>query len=211
MIINHDDTRYRKKWHSMNNNKFDGAFFYSKEICKYMIPNVKTTRNWITINADVGLDHSIVFIHNNLHPENYNYLKDYKDLILVCGVEETQDKVRHLGTPIYLPLSVKVDEVAKYKTKKTRDTAYVGRRPKRDKLRFPSGTDYIENLPRTKLLELMAQYQKIYAVGRTAIEGLILDCEILPYDTRYPDVTRWKILDTLDAAEILQQKLNEVD
>ena len=86
MIIDHNDRRYRDKWNLMEGNKYNGAFYYSKEIVANIIPNVKTDRNWITVNVQgAGADHAIVFIHNNLHPENYDWLQTYgyKDLILV--------------------------------------------------------------------------------------------------------------------------------
>jgi len=210
MIINHEHYGYTHKWRDDNVNRYNGAFYYSQEICKYMIPNIKTDRHWVTVNADLGADHAIVFIHNNLHPQRYDYLQRYEDLILVCGIPETMEKVAHLGTPIYLPLSVKVSDVVKYRTAKTKDTAFVGRKVKRENIELPDNIDYLENLPRTTLLKKMAEYKKIYAVGRTAIEGKILGCEILPYDPRFPE-DRWEIVDTMDAVKILQERLNEVD
>ena len=88
-IIDHDNAVYRSKWINSGVHRWNGAFFYSKEITKYFIPNIKTDRNWVTVNIDRAMDHSIVFIHNNLHPERYDYLKQYKDLVLVCGIPET--------------------------------------------------------------------------------------------------------------------------
>lgn len=66
---------------------WNGAYYYSCEIVKNIIPRVETDRNWVTINA-MGMckDHSIVFIHNNTRPQLYDWLKDYKDLVLVCGI-----------------------------------------------------------------------------------------------------------------------------
>ena len=105
MIISHNSPGYKK----LNNaSRWNGAYYYSKEIVKNIIPRVHTTYNWVTINTNECADHSIVFIHNNLHPEHYDYLEQYKDLILVVGVPETLPKVAHLGKAIYLPLSVDV-------------------------------------------------------------------------------------------------------
>lgn len=210
MIIDHNNIDYQAKIKKIGRGKHNGAYYYSKEIVERIIPSIKTDRNWITVNIGSGLDHSIVFIHNNKKPENYEHLAKYKDVILVCGVRETMEKVKHLGKPIYLPLSVNVSEVERYKTRKTKDAAFVGRRTKRTDT-LPRGIDYIENLPRTELLEEMAKYRNIYAVGRTAIEAKILGCKVLPYDKRYPHPQRWRILDSLDAAEILQEKLDRID
>ena len=132
MIVDTDHPKYLDKWRWQNTGKWNGAYYYSKEIVKYFIPNIKTDRHWITVNVKgVGADHAIVFIHNNLHPENYSWLKKYDDLILVCGLPETMDKVRHLGTPIHLPLSVDVREVEQYKREKDKGVCYAGRKGKR--------------------------------------------------------------------------------
>ena len=212
MLIDHSYPAYRKKWLLNGKNRWNGAFYYSKEIVDNIIPLVKTNRNWITINIpNVGCDHSIVFIHNNLHPEYYDWLKNYNDLLLVCGIPETCEKMSHLGTAIYLPLSVNVEEIQQFITEKTEEIAFVGRKTKRKGCAFPENTHYIEGLPRKELLSKMANYKKVYAVGRTAIEAKVLGCEILPYDPRFPDPSRWKILDNKDAARILQSLLDEVD
>lgn len=212
MIIDHNHPRYREKWQRSGVNRYNGAFYYSKEIVKYIIPNVQADRNWITVNIPgVGRDHAIVFIHNNKHPEHYDWLQQYDDLVLVCGVESTLEKVAHLGTPIYLPLSVKVDYVKRFITDKTEDTAFVGRPAKRNGIDLPKGTVMLEGMNRTNLLRQMARFERVYAVGRCAIEAKILGCEILPYDQRYPDPDIWQVVDVRDAAKELQRKLNEID
>lgn len=214
MIIDHNDRRYRDKWNLMEGNKYNGAFYYSKEIVENIIPNVKTDRNWITVNVQgAGADHAIVFIHNNLHPENYDWLQTYgyKDLILVCGVPETCEKVAHLGTPIYLPLSIDVEYVKQFKTAKTRKIAYAGRRTKRRNAKLPKGIDYIEGIKREEFLKLIAKYDTVYAVGRSAIEAKALGCKLKAYDPRFPKVSFWKVIDNKTAAKMLQEKLDEID
>lgn len=212
MIISHEHRRYIAKHNQIGKGRYNGAYYYSREICRYIIPFIRTKRNWITINIpNVGVDHSIVFIHNNVHPEHYDWLSRYDDLILVCGVPETCKKVAHLGRAIYLPLSVKVSEVEQYRCEKTKDTAYVGRKGKRNNIPFPLHTDFIEGLPRDKLLKELAKYRKVYAVGRTAIEAKILGCEILPYDQRFPNPGIWQIVDSSDAKDILQKQLDVLD
>lgn len=212
MIINHDTTEYRKKWERAFFNQWNGAFFYSKEICKYIIPSIKTDRNWITVNVKgVGCDHAIVFVHNNLHPEHYDWLSKYDDLILVCGVRETCQKVKHLGKAIYLPLSVDVEDVKKYRTEKTKDIAFAGRRAKRKGIKLPKDIEYLEGLPRTEFLKELAKFRRVFAVGRVAIEAKILGCKVLPYDERYPYPRRWRILDSRDAVPILQEKLDKAE
>ena len=211
MIVNHEDKDYAARRWAVSVNKYNGAYYYSKEICGIMIPRVKTDRSWITVNAFKACDHAIVFVHNNLHPERYNWLTKYHDLIMVCGIPETCDRVSHIGTPVYLPLSVDVEEVETYRTEKTKEAAFVGRPSKRLGKSFPQRVDYLEGMPRRKLLAEVAKYRKVYAVGRSAIEAKILGCEVLPYDDRFPDPDRWQILDTREAADILQGKLNGLD
>lgn len=219
MIIDHDHPEYRKKWLDCGLERYNGAFYYSKEIVKSIIPNVETDRNWITVNIPpYGCDHAIVFIHNNLRPENYEWLRHYKDLVLVCGVEETCEKVAHLGKAIYLPLSIDVEYVKQFKLPKeqrTKKAAFVGRRSKRLDARMceklPEDIDYLEGIKRQDLLPLVAQYDTIYAVGRAAVEAKCLGCRLKAYDPRYPKVGIWKPLDNKEAAKILQEKLDEID
>lgn len=215
MIISHMHPKYRRKRENMAGGKYNGAFYYSREIVKNIIPNVETDRNWITINIKgCGADHAIVFIHNNLHPENYEWMKKYKDLVLICGVPDTCRKVQHLGKPIYLPISIDMEYIKQFqipKKDKTKDAAFAGRKSKKRGLELPKGIDYLEDLPRERLLPRMAEYRTIYAVGRTAIEARALGCIVKPYDPRYPDPELWQVLDNRETAHMLQIHLNMLD
>ncbi len=213
MIIDHTNLMYVKKWEYAKEHRFNGAYYYSTEIVHNIIPRVKTDRNWITINVPgVASQHTIVFIHDNLKPRSsYRWLTNSRDLVLVCGVKETMDKVRKFGTPIYLPLSIDVDYVKQFKTKKTKDTAYVGRMGKPGTSSLPEGTDFITGKRREELLKELAPYRKVYAVGRCALEAKVLGCEILPYDKRYPDPSVWEVMDNKAAAKILQAELDRID
>lgn len=206
-IFSHESPEYVK-----GNYKINGANLYSGEIVKYFIPNIKTDRNWVTINlAGHAYDHSIVFIHNNLKPEIYEWLTNYKDVILVCSQPETMEKVKDYGYPIYVPLSVPVDYVKTFAVdEKTKVKAYAGRKGKYAS-RNARNCDRLEDLSHSELLSEMAKYQFIYAVGRTAIEAKILGCKILKYDPRFPDTSRWKILDTMEAVKILQKELDKAE
>lgn len=213
-VIDHNHRGYKFiSGHLNKGEQYNGAYYYSVEIGKYFIPNIKTDYNWITINTPYyGMDHSIVFIHNNRDTEKlYNWLSEYKDLILVCGVPSTMEKVAHLGTPIYLPLSVDVKEVQSHnKYKKTRDYAFAGRLPKRIGHTLPKDCPLIGGIPRNKMLDTMSRYKKIYAVGRTAIEAKVLGCEIGVYDDYFPDPSFWKVVDSMEAVKMLQEKLDEL-
>ena len=213
MIYDHNAKPYRAQWKLSGDDKFNGAYYYSQEIVNNIIPLIETDRPWVTVNAAAQCeDRAIVFIHDNLTPEEtYSWMSQYDDLILVCGVPETCERVAHLGTPIYLPLSIDVEEVKQYKVKrKTKKIAFAGRKSKKT-YRLPIDIDYLEGMPREMLLAEMAKYKKVYAVGRTALEAKALGCEILPYDDRYQDPEIWQVLDNTDAAKILQEKLDEID
>lgn len=211
MIIDHTHELYKSKRDILGGGKYNGAYYYSREIVERIIPNVDTDRDWVTINVGTASDRCIFFVHNNLHPENYEYLSKYKDVVLVCGVRETVDKVRHIGKAIYLPLSINVEEVERYKTEKTKGTAFAGRRAKLRQGDIPSDVDILSGLERAELLTEMAKYERVYAVGRTAIEAKVLGCKVLPYDKRFPSTTRWRVRDNLEAAKILQEKLDKID
>ncbi len=216
MIIDHTHYKYRRRRELLPKaQRHNGAYYYSREIVKNIIPLVETDRNWITINIQgVGADHSIVFIHNNLHPENYDWLKyyGYKDLVLVCGIKETCEKVAHLGTAIYLPLSIDVDYVKQFMAEeRTKKAAFAGRRSKANAEKLPADIDYLCGMKRPQLLAAMAEYKQIYAVGRTAIEARALGCTIKAYDERFPNPRRWKVVDNKDAAKMLQKQLDRID
>lgn len=213
MIIDHNNLMYRKQWEYAGEHRFNGAYYYSKEIVENIIPNVKTNRSWVTINAATPqISNAIVFIHDNLKTvDTYRWLQNSYNNIMVCGVKDTMKKVAHLGTPVYLPLSIDTEYVSQFKTKKTKDTAYVGRKGKPGTENLPKGIDYLSGLPREELLEEMAKYKKVYAVGRCAIEAKCLGCEILPYDKRYPDPSVWEVIDNRDAAKMLQLELDKID
>lgn len=211
MIISHDHPRYQILRATMGSNRYNGAYYYSVEIVNNIIPRVDTARNWITINIPgVGCDNAIVFVHNNKHASHYEWLSEYKNLVLVCGIPETVDMVKHLGKAIYLPLSIDIEAVSKYKREKDKDVAFAGRRTKAQNI--PEGVEVVAGLERPQFLYELARFRKAYAVGRVALEALALGAEeILPYDPRFPDVTRWKLMDNSDAAMILQKELDKID
>lgn len=216
MIINHLSPEYQNILKRYNVTvAYNGAYFYSEEICKNIIPYIKTDYNWVTINCGVAMDHSIVFIHNNINPHSYDYLLNYKDLILVVGQKKTKRKVKYLSDKvIYLPLSVDVNYIKMFRQKhKPYNLAFVGRRSKRfyKTVEFNEKCDYLEGMERPRLLNHIALYKRVYAVGRCALEAKILGCEILPYDSRYPDPSIWVVLDNSEVIPMLQKELDKLE
>lgn len=208
IITSHEDPVYLKT----AGPHLNGAYFYSKEIVERIIPEVRTSRPWVTINVPGKCaDGAIVFVHNNLNAGIYSWLAGYEDLILVCGVPETSAKVKHLGRPIYLPLSIDVEEVSRYRTEKKFGRCFAGRPIKSTGHVFPRDTVMLRGLEREELLSRMAEFREVYAVGRCALEAKALGCEVLPYDPRFPDPDFWQVLDNREAAKILQTKLDEIE
>lgn len=209
MIFSHESPEYRDNVRNKNH----GAFYYSEEIVKYFIPTIKTNRNWVTVGYDGKcFDHSIVFAHSNLYPHVYGYLEQFNDLILVCSWYQQMEAVKQWGKPVFLPMSVDVEYVRQFKREKDRDICFAGRMEKcTDELRYTPGLDFITEIDRVRFLTELARYRRVYAIDRVAIEAKILGCEVLPYDKRFPDPDFWRVIDSREAAVMLQGILDKVD
>ena len=215
MIIDHNHPDYMKLRNKISNGKHNGCWYYSKEIVDNIIPNVKTWRDWNTVGRDLpGMhDHMIVFLHDNSTPWNYNWLKNYKDLVLVCSSEYTKDSVIYSGHTILLPMSVDTEYVKKFRTKKTKDTCFVGNVWVKENThtKIPEDVVYLQNMPREKLLTELAKFRNAFCIDRCAIEAAVLGCNLIPIQTSYSVDNVGSILDNRDAAKILQRELNKID
>lgn len=192
----------------------NGAYYYAKELNDRVIPKIKTNRNWVLLNVPkCCYDNSIVFIHNNKNPERYFWLKDYKNLILVCSNIKTLKFMIEMFPQfhcIYIPLSVDVNYVKQFKAKrKTREIAYFGRMEK-----FPENwkknVDKLYSEDRESLLKEVAKYKSVYAIGRCAIEAKILGCKVLPHPGEYENIS-FEVIDNEEIIPELQRLLNEID
>lgn len=213
MIIDHNSRGYQERWSKLGADRHNGAYYYSREIVENIIPLVKTDRNWVTVypwkQPEQIPGHSIFFVHSNIRLWMYDFLYRVDDVVLVCGIPETAEALARFHEKVlYLPLSVDVADVKKHQLTKRFEVAFAGRPIKGVRLH---GMSKLQGLPREELLYKMSMYRKLYAVGRTAIEGKVLGCEILPYDDRFPDPSRWEILDNTTAAQILQEKLKKIE
>lgn len=191
----------------------NGAHIYSELICKYFVPNIVTDRNWVTINCEKAVDNSIVFIHSNLNTEKkYAYLKNYKNLILVCSQKSTCRAVENLGKTIYLPLSIDLDYIKSFRSNiKDRQCCYAGRKGKCGMDALPKHIDYLCDISHEELLARMAHYLYVYAVGLTALEAKALGCNVLPYDQRFPDPSVWVVRDIKQMIPVFQNLLNNLE
>lgn len=206
MIISHKNNEYKLLCEN-------GAHIYSQLICKYFVPNIKTDRNWVTINCGKAVDNSIVFIHSNINTtKRYSFLKNYKNLILVCSQHSTCRAVENLGKVLYLPLSIDLDYVQSFnKNIKDHWACYAGRKGKCCFHNLPENIDYLWDIPHEELLTKMSKYRYVYAVGLTALEAKALGCNVLPYDDRFPDPKVWVVRDTKKIISEFQKKLDLIE
>ena len=211
---------FRKAFCPGENGAHNGAYYYSKEIVKNIIPNVTTWRPWDTLGMRPtrSMDHAIVFLHHcRSWDKVYKWLDRYKDQVFVCSTRPTYEwAISKRKKAIFLPLSIDVEYVKQFRAEKTKGACYAGnrwafKREDEDK-NIPDNVDFPPaNLPREELLKFIAQYKELYAIGRCALEGLVLGCKIKPFYHVYPDPGYWNVLDNIDAAKILQQELCRLD
>ena len=215
MIIDHNHPGYLEIRNKAKKGKNNGCWYYSNEIVNNIMPRVKTWRGWNTVGRELdGMqDHMIVFLHDNAYPWNYDWLKNYKDLVLVCSSKYTLDSVIYSGHTILLPMSVDTEYVKQFRTKKTKDTCFVGNEwvKTNTSTKIPKDVVYLRNMPREKLLTELAKFRKAYAIDRCAIEAKVLGCELLELETAYSVDNVGSILDNRDAATILQKELDKLD
>lgn len=222
MIIDHNHPEYIKLRKKTGKGKYNGCYYYSKEIVENIIPNVKTDRDWNTVGKDItGMhDGMIVFLHDNSTPWNYEWLHKYEDLVLVCSSQYTADSVKYSGHTILLPMSIDTEYVKRFRVKKkTRDICFVGNVWVKDNIRsmaYPSVTlpdkiDFFSGLKREKLLKKLAKYRRCMAIDRCAQEAVTLGCELVEIDTRYHCDNIGVVLDNREAAKILQRELDKLD
>ena len=219
IVIGTNNLQYRSYRKAFKSGGHNGAYYYAKEIEKYFVPAVETRRHWDVLGMRLTnhLDHALVFVHHNRNMDDvYKWMERYTDLVVVASQKHVYDWAISRGyKAILLPLSVDVEYVKKFAEPKTKEACYAGNRwrfKEEDIAKYvPSNVDFpLKDLPRNELLRFIAPYRKCYAIGRCAIEARVLGCEILKCDSRY-EPEDFQILDSREAAKILQQKLDEID
>ena len=222
MNITHEHPEYmalREKQDPKHRN--NGCWWYSNEIVKNIIPRVKTNREWNTVGRELDGMHDgmIVFLHDNSTPWHYEWLKKYKDLVLVCSSNYTRQSVIYSGHTVFLPMNIDTRYVKKFKRfrRKTRDTCFVGNSWVYKNLRrsIPHSVDFLSGMERQELLKELARYKKAYAIDRCALEARVLGCEVRPTQVRYGctlySTDLDKPLDNRKAAKMLQAELDKID
>lgn len=211
-IISHESP----EWTKLNIPHTNGAYWYSKELLEKVVPNIKTDRNWVLINAEhTCLDHSIVFIHNNAHPERYEWLAPYKDLILVCSSYKTLGTMIEMFPKfhtIFIPLSIDVEYVKQFKPKrKSKKVCYYGRLEKCPvKILEDDSIIKISGDNRDDLLKEVGKFKTVYSIGRCALEATALGCNVISHEGEYEGM-KINLLDNKHIIPELQRLLNEID
>lgn len=203
--------------------RHNGLWYYAHTLQDKLVPLIRTNRPVDVIGKQAcgTEDHAIVFIHTNVPCEKeYPWLANYKDLILVTSIPQTQDILQSMFPQhkvILLPVSIDSDQLAHLKdTPKDQEAGYFGNawKFKQKDLQelVPPEVHRFGTMPREQMLEVMAHYKKVYAVGLTAIEAQFLGAEILQCDSRFPDpMSTFHKLDYREAANMLQAQLDEID
>lgn len=57
----------------------------------------------------------------------------------------------------------------------------------------------------------MSHYRYVYAVGLTALEAKVLGCNVLPYDSRFPDPRVWVVRDIKQMVPEFQKLLDKLE
>ena len=219
IIIDTNNETFIRKNKRLKKGMFNGAYYYSQEIVKNIIPYVKTKRPWDTLTMrKIGtVNGAICFLHQCIEMDKaYDWLKGYEDLVLVASSPYVYDWAIQNGyKAIYLPLSIDTEYVKQFKTKKTKDTCFCGNiwKFRKDEIAetIPEGVDFQPpNICREELLRFMAPYKKVYAIGRCALEARCLGAEILQCYKKFP-VEHWELIDNKEAAKMLQVELDKID
>lgn len=195
----------------------NGAHYYAKEIEDLILPHIEADVFIVTTGGTVQpkkVPDGCVFVcHHNVMPvEVYEKFLD-RGILWVCSKPSTVEKLEEVGEKaVYIPLSIDTQYVENFKTKKTKDIAFVGNfwNFKEKYLEsLPLNVHHVGGLSRERLLKEMAKYRRVIAEGRCNMEAQVLGCEVeLPdYDNPKIDVIPRKVLDSRDAISFWRQVL----
>jgi hypothetical protein len=218
-VIGTEADRYLRWVGRSRGGSYNGAYYYAVEIEDIILPALDLGRGTIiTAGANLQMprrvhEGTVVVCHNNQDPEVQYKLLLGKDILWICSKPSTVDKLAKVGeNSVYIPLSIDTRYVEKFKTKKTKDTAFVGNRWsfKYDYLHsLPPEIDQLSNLPRETLLAEMAKYRKVIAEGRCLMEAQVLGCEVEIPDYKDPSIGAIfrEVFDTIDAIPLWAETL----
>lgn len=216
IIQDHNSYEYLEARSKLKLGKHNGAYYYSKEIVENFIPKIKTDLNWQTINHQTAPDNCIVFVHSNNALHRYDYLLNYKNVVLVCSTNHSKDKLISKGhrQVIYVPLSIDTEYLDKFKSETKSGEIACGNiwafTDETKKYFRDNNIIHYHDLQRDELLTLMGKSKRVYAIGRTAMEAIYLGAEVIQPDKEYP-VEKYDTYYTQDdAIRIMQEQLDNL-
>jgi hypothetical protein len=184
-----------KKWYNRQGvTRNNGSYWYAKEIENIILPYINKKLFIVTAAAKLYSpieipDGSIVVCHDNRTPEkSYGNLFN-KNILWICSKYSTVKKMKSFGErATYVPLSIDTEYVKKFKSKKTKEAAFVGNAwgfKKSYLASLPKDITQLSNLEREDLLKAMAKYKYVIAEGRCLMEAQVLGCkcEVPKYET----------------------------
>lgn len=218
IVIGTQAERYQLWRYSKTTGIYNGAYYYAKEIEDIILPAIDREIYIVTVGGTLQTRKSIpngavVVCHNNQNPAGAYMNLFGKDILWICSKESTVPKLTaHGENAVYVPLSIDTEYVSKFKTKKTKDMAFVGNRwgfkeAYLDSL--PDNIDQLSGMERTDLLREMAKYKRVIAEGRCLMEALVLGCkgEIPEYNDSKLGAIYREPLDSRDAIPYWREAL----
>lgn len=215
-VVGTDSVKY-KSWRSMRSGGINnGAYWYAKEIEDIILPALDMNLYVITAGSTLHKanevpNDALVICHSNDKPRNSYMHLFHKNILWVCSKPSTVLIMQSYGEKaVYVPLSIDTEYVKQFKTKKTREIAFVGNAwgYKSDYLAsLPKDVHQLTNLPRDQLLTEMAKYKTVIADGRCNIEAQVLGCKVqLPKYDKFETIER-EVVDSRDAIPYWQEAL----
>jgi hypothetical protein len=198
-------------------NIHNGAYYYAREIEDIILPRFSYMSLFIitaggTLQAPREIPDGAVFVcHHNQNPKEVYGAYFGKNILWVCSKPSTVEKLEKSGEKaVYIPLSIDTKYVEKFKTKKTKDIAFVGNAWsfKDDYLAsLPKNIDQLSGMKRDDLLAEMAKYRRVIAEGRCNMEAQVLGCEVEIPDYKDPSIGAIprEVLDTRGAIPYWQE------
>lgn len=213
------DPNYQRLYDALGPSaRYNGLWYYSQTLEKYLVPRVKTDRPWnlIGLKPCGGVDNMIVIVHNNIEPgKEYNWLRKFRNTVCISNIRRAAEEVSQYSYSIYMPPCIDIKEVRSFGKgiKKDQDTCFAGNpwpkyRTEIDKY-VPAWVHRFGPMPREEFLPILAHYKNAYAIGVTAAEARALGCNILKRSDEF-DPEDFPLIDCKDAAKCIEHALDLV-
>lgn len=194
IILGTQSPKYKRWWLRQGDGRFNGAYWYAKEIEDIILPEIKSNAFINTVAVAIHLPYQIpigafVVAHDN-HQTIQRYRKLFnKGITWICSLDTTQMVLEQAGEKTaFIPLSVDSEYVSQFETtEKTEGTAFFGnswgfKQKYLNELKKGGEVAILSKAPRHDLLAKVAKYENVIAEGRCAIEAQMLGCNVTAPD-----------------------------